>query len=307
MQIAVAATPGVAIPTLDWLISSKHELDFVISRPDRPAGRGKKVRASEVSNWADSHGVEIFKPLGLGDMATVAKPLNSVELLITIGFGMILPPNLYRIPRYGAINLHFSLLPAWRGAAPVQRAIEAGDSLGGVSVFALDEGMDTGPIYVQHSSPFSLIQSAGEILAGLSQLGARAVAETLELIVAAVEPIPQSTKGASRARKVSKVDAHIDWTRSAISIERQIRAFTPEPGAWSSWRENQIQISKARVVEDALRLTYGEILVRQGSIFVGCGSGGALEILEITPAGKKLMTTQSWVNGARLGIGEKFV
>ncbi len=304
MQIAVAATPAVALPTLDWLLTSQHRLNHLITRPDRPAGRGKELRSSRVSQWGSAHSVPILKP---AKIEMVADSLAEVDLLLTIGFGIILPESILSIPTHGAINLHFSLLPAWRGAAPVQRAIEHGDSEGGVSVFALDEGMDTGPIYIARRTQYSPSKSAGEILSELSILGALAVRDAIDLIASGAIPTPQPKTGASIARKISKIDARIDWSQPATHVARGIRAFTPEPGAWSIWRGNSIQFSKARFTEDAWALAPGEIALRAGRAIIGCGSGTSIEILEVTPAGKKKMDVRNWANGARIGMGERFV
>ena len=300
MRICVAATPKVALPTLDFLLQSQHELVSVITQPDRPAGRGQKSRESEVSEWATDNGVACVKPLGSNE--TLRAVINS-DLLLTIGYGVILPKEIFSSPTYGSINLHFSLLPRWRGAAPVQRAIEAGDAVSGVTVFKLDEGMDTGPIYVEKRFALDADITSDELLSELAELGVEAVAETLQLIEDGVRPRAQSEDGAIRAMKISKEDSKIDWSQSATAISQKIRAFTSNPGAWTHFRESTIKIFSPSVAN--FELAPGEISFRGKKLYVGT-STFALEIGQVQPSGKSLMPANSWVNGVRLVSGERF-
>ncbi len=300
MRICVAATPKVALPTLDFLLQSQHELVSVITQPDRPAGRGQKSRESEVSEWARDNGVACVKPLGSNE--TLRAVINS-DLLLTIGYGVILPKEIFSSPTYGSINLHFSLLPRWRGAAPVQRAIEAGDAVSGVTVFKLDEGMDTGPIYVEKRFALDADITSDELLSELAELGVEAVAETLQLIEDGVRPRAQSEDGAIRAMKISKEDSKIDWSQSATAISQKIRAFTSNPGAWTHFRESTIKIFSPSVAN--FELAPGEISFRGKKLYIGT-STFALEIGQVQPSGKSLMPANSWVNGVRLVSGERF-
>lgn len=300
MRICVAATPKVALPTLDFLLQSQHELVSVITQPDRPAGRGQKSRESEVSEWARDNGVACVKPLGSNE--TLRAVINS-DLLLTIGYGVILPKEIFSSPTYGSINLHFSLLPRWRGAAPVQRAIEAGDAVSGVTVFKLDEGMDTGPIYVEKRFALDADITSDELLSELAELGVEAVAETLQLIEDGVRPRAQSEDGAITAMKISKEDSKIDWSQSATAISQKIRAFTSNPGAWTHFRESTIKIFSPSVAN--FELAPGEISFRGKKLYVGT-STFALEIGQVQPSGKSLMPANSWVNGVRLVSGERF-
>jgi methionyl-tRNA formyltransferase len=230
-----------------------------------------------------------------------------VDLVITIGYGVILPGQILSIPRYGFINLHFSLLPAWRGAAPVQRAILHGDQLSGVTVFALDSGMDTGPIYLQKPLPIQPYENAGEVLMRMADLGPGAVAESIEMITAGVEPRAQRLDGVSYASKVTKVDARIDWSKNAISIHRQVRAFTPEPGSWTRWKDSTLHVGQARPFPIDRELAPGGILIENGNVIVGCGEASAVILEEVTPAGKKTMSAKNWANGARIVKDDRFV
>jgi len=300
MRLCVAATPKVAIPTLDYLLLSNHELISVITQPDRPSGRGQKSRESEVSQWAAQNNVTCHKPQG--EQETLAALIDA-DLLLTIGYGVILPTSVISLPTHGSINLHFSLLPRWRGAAPVQRAIEAGDSVSGVTVFALDEGMDTGPIYLEKRFALDADITSDELLNELADLGVEAVAQTLTLIEEGVRPHAQSSEGATRAMKISKGDAQIDWNQSAEVISQKIRAFTSNPGAWTNFRESTLKVFTPTITD--FPLPPGELLLKEKKLYIGTATS-ALEIGEVQPSGKALMPASSWVNGVRLDSGERF-
>lgn len=304
MRIALAATPSVAIPTLDWLHGSEHELVLVITQPDRPAGRGRSLRSSQVAAWAAAHDISCIKPESSDELV---ERLVNVDLVITIGYGVILPERILKVPRHGFINLHFSLLPRWRGAAPVQRAILNADEELGLTVFALDAGMDTGPIYVQRLIPNEPYENSGQCLARMATIGAELVAEAIDLIAVGVRPVEQSDDGVSFAPKITKEEARIRWERKAVELNHQIRAFTPEPGAWTTWRDVPMRINRAHPYSMDHELKCGEITFRDGNVVVGCGEKSALVIEEMTPAGKKIMSAKSWVNGARVLAGESFV
>ena len=294
MHIAVAATPEVAIPTLEALRVSSHELAFVITRADAPAGRGRELQASPVAQWAQRNNIDLKKPNKATEIADLVRGL---DLVITIGYGFIIPEAILSIPKYGFINLHFSLLPRWRGAAPVQRAIEAGDSATGVTVFKLDKGMDTGPIYMSVQTPLPYGCNTGELFEILANLGAKPVLDSLELIEAGEPPKVQNEKGASRANKLNKEEGHIDWSTQAIAIERKVNAFNPNPGAWSLFRGQNLKIDKVCMTEQVLPIGQMEILNK--SVLVGT-STHALELVEVTPAGKATLAATAWDNGARI-------
>ena len=294
MQIAVAATPEVAIPTLEALKLSSHELAFVITRADAPAGRGRELQASPVAQWAQKNGIEVKKPTAAAEIAGLVADL---DLVITIGYGFILPAEILKVPKYGFINLHFSLLPRWRGAAPVQRAIEAGDEITGVTVFQLDKGMDTGPIYLCAQTPLASDCSAAELFEILAQLGVKPVLDTLDLIVAGEQPKEQTENGASRANKLNKAQGHIDWSSQAITIERKVNAFNPNPGAWSNFRDQNLKIDKVRISEHVLPIGQMDLLNKR--VLVGT-STQALELVEVTPSGKAALSASAWANGARI-------
>ena len=300
MKIVVAATPDVAIPTLNWLITSEHQLLSVITQPDRPAGRGRTLKESVISEWARENDVPCFKPASVTETATL---IEGADVLLTIGYGVLLPEELLSIPMHGCLNLHFSLLPRWRGAAPVQRAIEAGDPVSGVTVFQLDPGMDTGPIYSVKRFALDSDITSDELFSELGALGVEAVEDSLNAIKAGIRPEPQKSDGATRAMKISKEECEINWNLDAQLISQKIRAFTSSPGAWTRFRGEVVKIDSVKISEETLQP--GLLKVVNKELLVGTSSN-AVSIGFLTPAGKSRMDAKSWLNGARLGDGELF-
>ncbi|MBC7463206.1 MAG: methionyl-tRNA formyltransferase [Actinobacteria bacterium] len=303
MRLAVAATPSLACATLEWIQASEHELTLVITRPDKPAGRGKVLQQSEVAEWAAQNSVPVVKPVRSLELIPW---LGDVDLVVTLAYGVILPENVLQVPRYGFVNMHFSLLPAWRGAAPVQRGIENGDKVSGVTVFQLDVGMDTGPIFVQDSVEIDPNENSGELLTRLAIGAPASLAKALTMIERGNSPIAQKLEGQSTAKKISKAEARINWHQEAKSVSRKIRAFTPEPGAWAQWKGARIQILRAEPISLAEPLAPGHISSANGELLVGCGEMTALRIDEIAPAGKRTMKANQWLNGARCQLGDFF-
>jgi methionyl-tRNA formyltransferase len=296
----VAATPDVAIPTLDWLATSEHQLLSVITQPDRPAGRGRTLKESVISEWARENDVPCFKPASVTETATL---IEGADVLLTIGYGVLLPEELLSIPMHGCLNLHFSLLPRWRGAAPVQRAIEAGDPVSGVTVFQLDPGMDTGPIYSVKRFALDSDITSDELFSELGALGVEAVEDSLNAIRAGIRPEPQKSDGATRAMKISKEECEINWNLDAQLISQKIRAFTSSPGAWTRFRGDFVKIDSVNISEETLQP--GLLKVVNKELLVGTSSN-AISIGFLTPAGKSRMDAKSWLNGARLSDGELF-
>ena len=290
----------MAIPTLNALLDSEHVLAFIITQPDRPAGRGLQLQESEVSQWATSNDIHTFKPESSEQLLPL---LVDVDVLLTIGYGVLLPSQVINAPTYGSLNLHFSFLPRWRGAAPVQRAIEAGDSLSGVTVFALDEGMDTGPIYSVKKFALDSDITSDELFIELADVGVEAVMEALAAIASGTKPTPQNGEGATRAYKLQKSEGEIDWHASAEEISRKVRAFTSNPGAWTTFRGLTMKIDTVSINET--KLEPGLIVQEGKKVNVGTGTT-SLTIGFCTPAGKQRMDSASWSNGARLATGEKF-
>lgn len=298
MRIAVAASPEVALPSLRALREGPHDLLRIFSQPDRPAGRGRVLTPTPVSQWALENEIELIRPNNSDELA---KHLKDIDLVVTIGYGVLLPEPLLSLTPHGFINLHFSLLPRWRGAAPVQRAIEAQDPVTGVTVFQLDAGMDTGPIYTTHRFALDDDITSDELFNELGELGVVALTEALELIDSGKRPTPQKNDGAVRAYKLSREDGRIDWSLEAPVISAKIRAYTSNPGAWSTFRNKVIKLSKPVITTE--KLAPGAISVINKRVHIGTGTT-ALAIGEITAEGKGLTEAMAWANGARLIEGE---
>jgi methionyl-tRNA formyltransferase len=290
MKLVIAATPAVALPTIT-LLKDTHEVKLV-TQPDRPAGRGKELRASEVA----LHFPDAAKPESEAELAAL---LRGADLLITIGYGRILKASTLQIPKFGGINLHFSLLPKWRGAAPVQRTIEAGEKITGVTVFQMDSGMDTGPIWDQLEYQIPYGMSSPELFEALAQLGTTSMQNALQKIAAGEKPSPQLGT-ATIAAKVLKSECRIDWQRDADSVIRKIKAFSFNPGVFSFIRGEQLKILDARLGKS--HLNPGE-LNADGE--VGC-LAGAIQLLTVTPAGRRAMSVSDWLNGFKPEPGERF-
>jgi methionyl-tRNA formyltransferase len=302
VQIAVAATPEVAIPTLELLLQSSHDLVCVITQPDRPSGRGLALKETPVALWAKENGIKVYKPANQTELVSI---VENVDLVLTIGYGVIIKEEILNLPKYGFINLHFSLLPKWRGAAPVQRAIEAGDLTTGVTVFKLDKGMDTGPIYLQKEIVMPTGANSASLLKDLSFLGSIIAIDAIAAIETGEVPVEQPTAGSSRAEKLSKEEGRIDWKMSATQIDQKIRAFYPSPGAWTTFRDEVIKIDSV-LLSHRPNSDPGEILVYEKDLFVST-TNGSLQIISIKPAGKPVMTASAWLNGARITSQDRFV
>jgi methionyl-tRNA formyltransferase len=298
VKIAVAASPDVAIPTLEYLLTSEHELALVISRPDSQVGRGRELTPTAVSSWATSHDISLYCPNKAIDFDD---RLKEIDLVITVGYGLLLPEFLLAQPKYGFINLHFSLLPKLRGAAPAQRAIIEGLTETGITVFQLDAGMDTGPIYVQTKHVIRPNTTAGELLSELALLGPAAIEQTITAISNGTIPVTQNHDQATLAPKLTKTEAQINWTASATEIVNRVLGFSPNPGATTKFRGEVLRVTKAKRSEHVL--PSGQIAVVDGFVLVGTATS-CVELLEVTPAGKKAMSAAAWANGARFTAGE---
>lgn len=298
MKLAVAASPEVAIPVLEWLKKSKHDLALVISRPDSQVGRGRELTPTAVSGWATENGIDLYCPQKAADFD---ERLKSFDLVITIGYGILLPQYLLDQPKHGFINLHFSLLPKLRGAAPAQRAIISGLTQTGISVFKLDAGMDTGPIYYQAKYEIPKGTSAGELLVELAKLGPKAIEKTLEAIQNEIPPIQQEAGQETFAPKLTKAEAQLDWSQSADQIVNKILGFAPNPGATTRFRGEILRITNACTADVSLPI--GRLVLTDGKVLVGSGTS-SVELLQVTPAGKKSMAASAWANGARFSDRE---
>lgn len=302
MRIGVAATPAVALPSLNWLLESEHELITTISVPDKPLGRGRVLTQSIVAQWSQAHGIPCLKPIHSDELKD---QIENLDLVITIGYGVILPERILSLPKHGFINLHFSLLPHYRGAAPVQRSLLNGDTKTGVTVFALDKGMDTGAIYTSQNCEIDPTWRTSELLEVLSQMGPKALEESCKMIMRNETPKIQSGES-SLAPKVSVEEGLLDFNKSWQEISNCVRAFYPSPSAWTIFRGEKMKISRTGNIVTSLDLKPGEISFRANMLTIGCAQAQSVEILELTPAGKSQMRASDWARGARLLPGEIF-
>ncbi len=298
MRIVFGGTPDVAIPSLDALADSRHELLAVVTRPDAPSGRGKKLTPSPVAQRAVALGIEVLKPQRPRDEEFLNR-LNELapDCCPVVAYGALLSQRVLDIPRHGWINLHFSLLPAWRGAAPVQHAILAGDQLTGATTFRIVLELDAGPIFATVTEPIRPDDTAGDLLHRLSLSGARLLVDTLDGIEdGTLTPIsqPETDAQVSYASKINVEDARIDWTQPAEVVNRLVRACTPAPGAWTTFRGERFKINSTRISDSVLppgRLELSKRFVRVGT------ATQALELEEVQAQGKKPMAAADWARG----------
>jgi methionyl-tRNA formyltransferase len=303
LNIAFAGTPQFAVAALEALLSSRHRVVGVLTQPDRPAGRGQQLRASPVKLLAARHGLPVAQPQTL-KTAEGREPLRqwSADLLVVVAYGLILPAAALELPRLGCVNIHGSLLPRWRGAAPIQRALLAGDSETGVSIMQLDAGLDTGPVYLERRLPIGLHDTAGDLHDALAGLGAAALLEALDGIAAGtLAAAPQSEQGATYAPKVEKSEARIDWHASATHIDRQVRAFNPWPIAETRFAGEALRVLRASVAEPAgSAAPAGTVLgIADDGLRVACGEG-ILAVRDLQRAGKRPVAARDFANAVRL-------
>ena len=302
MRVVVAATADVAIPTLQWLMSSDHDLLRTVTTPDSRVGRGKILTPSVVSDWSEVNGVNCLKPDSEPEMIDA---FSDTDVVIAIAYGKILPEPILNLPRFGFLNLHFSLLPAYRGAAPVQRAILNGEKKTGISIFKIDKNLDTGPIYTQVEFDIPDDSNSKDVLNSLSGIGATAFAKVLTQLEDGVVPTAQSMEGVSLAAKISKDEAKISWKKKGFEVVNSVRAFTPAPGAWTTYKGEVLKIVSVQPASILATLRPGQIHIENKKLFAGCDDS-AIQILKIVPSGKKEMNASDWLNGARLASGEFF-
>lgn len=298
MRILFAGTPEVAVPSLMELRRAGHELAAVLTREDAPVGRKKVLTPSPVARAADSIGLDVIKANRIGaDVTARLKDLN-LDAAAIVAYGGIVPPAALRIPRHGWINLHFSLLPAWRGAAPVQHALINGDDVTGASTFLLEEGLDTGPVFGTLTETVRPEDTSGELLARLSESGAVLLAQTLSALEQGrAQAVPQQGE-VSLAPKLSSADSRIRWTDPALAIKRHISGVTPEPGAWTMLNGQRCKLGPVVLRPDVAGLEPGAVLERNGTVLAGTGSH-AVQLGMVQPAGRVMLAATDWFRGAR--------
>jgi methionyl-tRNA formyltransferase len=296
MRVVFMGSPEFAVPSLNALVEAGHEVSAVYSQPPRPAGRGKGQRKTAVQQRADELEIEVKTPKTLRNDEEQARfrDLNA-DLAVVAAYGLILPKPILDAPRMGCINVHASLLPRWRGAAPIQRAILAGDETSGVTLMQMDEGLDTGPMLMRHTLDIGE-KNAGQVTEEIANLGARMLVEWLANPTA---PEAQPIAGATYASKIDKAEMRIDWTRSSAEIERQVRAFAPSPGAWFEAEGERIKLLEAELVDAAANA--GEVL--DDRLTIACGSG-ALRPVKVQRAGRAPMAAEELLRGFTIPEGK---
>ncbi|MFE5659112.1 methionyl-tRNA formyltransferase [Streptomyces sp. NPDC056517] len=306
MKLVFAGTPEVAVPALDALLASgRHEVAAVVTRPDAPAGRGRRLVASPVAQRAEEAGIEVLKPARPRDEDFLAR-LREIapDCCPVVAYGALLPKVALDIPARGWVNLHFSLLPAWRGAAPVQHSLMAGDQVTGAATFLIEEGLDSGPVYGVVTEDIRPTDTSGDLLTRLAFAGAGLLAATMDGIEdGSLLAVPQPVEGITLAPKIQVEDAHVDFTAPALRVDRVVRGCTPAPGAWTVFRGERLKLIQVTPLPDRTDLAPGQLAAGKNNVYAGTGSY-AVELLWVQPQGKKPMKAADWARGVRIAPGE---
>ncbi|HEV2933047.1 MAG TPA: methionyl-tRNA formyltransferase [Streptosporangiaceae bacterium] len=302
MRLVFAGTPQTAVPSLDALLASRHEVAAVLTRPDAPAGRGRRIESSPIAQRAAAAGLEVLTPARPRDPEFLAR-LREIgpDCCPVVAYGALIPQAVLDVPAHGWVNLHFSVLPAWRGAAPVPHAIMHGDDVTGASTFRLVAELDAGPVYGVLTEPIRPTDTAGDLLERLAHSGAELLLATLDGIEAGtIEAVPQPAEGVSFAPKITPADARVDWKLPAHIIDRLIRACTPDPGAWTEHEGARLKLGPVSVTvpADAPDLAPGEVLAGRHDVLAGTGSR-PVRLGEVQAEGKRLMGAPDWARGLR--------
>lgn len=303
MRVVFAGTPEAAVPALDAVAGSRHELVGVVTRPDAPAGRGRRLTASPVAQRADQLGVPVLKPAHPRepDFQEALRAL-APDCCPVVAYGALIPRSALDIPAHGWVNLHFSVLPAWRGAAPVQHAIWAGDEVTGATTFRIVEQLDAGPTFGVMTETIRPTDTAGDLLARLADGGAGLLVRTLDGIEdGSLEAREQPADGVSLASKITVEDARVDWTEPAVAVDRRVRACTPAPGAWTTWAGERVKLGPVSLAEGDL--APGALEVRKDALLVGTATR-PVRLGEVKPFGKRQMPAADWARGGRLETGQ---
>ena len=307
MRLVFAGTPAAAVPSLAALLDSTHEVVAVLSRPDAPSGRGRHPAAAPVAELARARGIETLTPRTPRDPELLARLTELAPACCpVVAYGGLIPPDLLGLPDHGWVNLHFSLLPAWRGAAPVQHAILHGDEITGATTFVLEAGLDTGPVLGTLTEEIRPDDTAGVLLDRLAAAGARLLVATLDgLDAGELVAVPQPGAGVSHAPKLSVDDARVDWSAPALRVDRLVRATTPSPGAWTTFRDRRLKLGPVRRIPDPPPLGPGEVTdLGRAGLAVGTADDAVL-LGTVQPEGRAAMPAGDWARGVRLAPGER--
>ncbi|WP_373698569.1 methionyl-tRNA formyltransferase [Neisseria dentiae] len=306
MKVIFAGTPDFAASALKAIAAAGFEIPLVLTQPDRPKGRGMQLQASPVKQAAEALGLTVAQPPSLrNEEAQELLRKQHADVMVVAAYGLILPQAVLDIPQHGCLNIHASLLPRWRGAAPIQRAIEAGDAETGVCVMQMDAGLDTGNVVSEHRYAIKTADTAQNVHDALAEIGAQAIVADLQRLQqeGRLKSIPQPENGVTYAQKLSKEEAKIVWSEAAAAVERKIRAFNPVPGAWTEYQGKPLKIWRAETVVQSGEA--GEVLhCGSDGLIVACGEQ-ALKITELQPAGSKRMNIAAFAAGNRIAAGEK--
>jgi methionyl-tRNA formyltransferase len=306
MNLIFAGTPAFAVPALEALLRAGHRIRAVYTQPDRPAGRGRRLAASPVKQCAQTHGIEVRQPEKISGEEEILRS-DAPDAMIVIAYGLLLPPPILAIPRHGCINVHASLLPRWRGAAPIPRAIQAGDSETGVSIMQMEAGLDTGPVLAEARTPIHATDTAQTLHDRLAQLGAETLVATLERLArGAVTPQPQDNAGTCYAKKLSKEEARLDWTRPAIALHRKIRALNPWPVASTVWRGKTLRLWEVGPLEERHAAGAPGTIVQADAAGICVLTGDAvLTLTRLQAEGGKILAAGEFLNGHKLAAGDR--
>ena len=292
----IASSSFVSKPLISLLSSSnEHELLGLITNPDKATGRGMNIVPNELASWGMSNGINVLKPIGRDNLKDLIKTLNP-EIVITIAYGQIIPEDLLNLPKYGWLNVHFSSLPRWRGAAPVQWAILSSDTESGVTVFKLDKGMDTGPVYLTKTVSIEPDETTELLLTRLSNIGADLAIQSLAVIQGGTEPVAQLNSGVTLAPKINKNDGKINWHVNTNEIFNRYRALAGNPGIWTLLGEVRLKIDSLEISNRTEKLSPSEVLISDEHLLVGANNG-VIEIKTITPAGRSQMSAAEFIRG----------
>ncbi|MEJ2854495.1 MULTISPECIES: methionyl-tRNA formyltransferase [unclassified Saccharothrix] len=305
MRLVFAGTPEPALPSLKALLASRHEVVAVVTRPDAPAGRGRKVERSPVAALADEHGIEVLTPAKASDPDFQARLRElAPDLCPVVAYGALLPESALAIPVHGWVNLHFSVLPAWRGAAPVQAAVRHGDDITGATTFRIVKALDAGPVYGVVTERVRERDTAGDLLGRLAESGAQLLVSTVDGIEdGTLRPVEQPDEGVSYVPKVTVDDGRLDFAAPAAALDRVARAVTPDPGAWAEFRGERLKLGPVLPVdEDGLKP--GELRVERKRVLVGTGTT-PVALTDVQAQGKKRMAATDWARGVRIEAGER--
>ena len=306
LRVVYMGTPEFAVPALDSIIAAGHEVAGVFTNPDRPAGRGKKVLFTPVKQAALAHGVPVYQPQRVRKNEEALEQLHAwaPDVVVVTAYGQILPQSILDVPRLGCVNIHASLLPKYRGAAPINWCIIRGEAETGVTTMRMEAGLDTGPMLMVESTPIGPLETAGELHDRLAPMGARLIVPTLEgIATGTITPKPQDDNVSTYAPMMSKADGRIDWTRSATDVANLIRGVNPWPGAWSTHGEDRIKFHLVKPCEGDGEP--GIVLQADKSLVIACGKG-AVDIREIQAPGARAMGAHDFLNGYRVEVGARF-